>query len=79
MRVEISHFELGCRLKPGDYPLSYYVVVGDVLNDYIAIDGHVCPDNTDQNKPVPFWQVWIKATPMFWQRQRKPVYASKVP
>ena len=57
MRVEISHFELGCRLKPGDYPLSYYVVVGDVLNDYIAIDGHVCPDNTDQNKPVPFWQV----------------------
>ena len=27
----ISHFELECRLKPGDYPLSCYVVVGDVL------------------------------------------------
>lgn len=27
----ISHFELECRLKPGDYPLSCYVVVGDAL------------------------------------------------
>ena len=29
----------------------------NVPNDYIAIDGHVYPDKTDQNKPVPFWQV----------------------
>ena len=25
----------------------------NVPNDYIAIDGHVCPDKTDQNKLVP--------------------------
>ena len=27
----ISHFEPTFRPKPGDYPLSFFVVVGDVL------------------------------------------------